>query len=281
MIYLDGESGKSFAKRFNVTGITRDKEYDLTKGHEKSKVHYLSINPNGEAELVKIALTAGCSARIKDFDFYFEELAVKGRSSMGNQVTRYPIRAVKLKEKGKAVITGNEIWFDDSVGRLNNEQKGMPLGTFVPGDKILVIYADGNYELFEQDVNKRFEPENVLLIEKFDAEKIITAVYLDQAKVQYSIKRFKIETTTTGNRFFFIKEGEGNRLENVTTHPAPILSVSSGRGAQIRKAKFKVEKMVEVMGWKANGVKLVDYSKSVEMEWENPEAAKGQQKELF
>lgn len=281
MIYLDGASGKSYAKRFNVTGITRDKEYDLTQGHEKSKVHYLTVNPNGEAEVVKINLTAGSTARIKELDFYFEELAVKGRSSMGNQVTKYAIRAVKLKEKGRAVIKGNDIWFDDTFGRLNTDQKGMPLGSFAEGDKILVIYTDGNYELCEQELTKRFEPDHVLLIEKFDPAKIITAVYLDVAKVQYSIKRFKIETTTTGNRFFFIKEGEGNRLETVTTHPAPVLSVSSGRGSQIRKAKFKVEKLTEVMGWKANGVKLVDYSKSVEMEWEKPEAPPGAQKELF
>lgn len=281
MIYLDGESGKSYAKRFNVTGITRDKEYDLTQGHDKSKVHYLSVNPNGEAEVVKVNLSASSSARIKEFDFYFEELAVKGRSSMGNQITKYPIRAVKLKEKGKAVITGTEMWFDDTFGRLNTEGKGMPLGSFAKEDKILVIYADGHYELVEQELTKRFEPENVLLIEKFDAGRIVTAVYLDSAKVQYSIKRFKIETTTTGTRFFFIKEGEGNRLENVTTHPAPILAVTSGRGSQVRKAKFKVEKMAEVMGWKANGVKLVDYSKSVEMEWENPETGPAQQKELF
>lgn len=281
MIYLDGESGKSYAKRFNVSGITRDKEYDLTQGHDKSKVHYMSVNANGEAEVVKINLSASSSARIKEFDFYFEEMAIKGRSSMGNQITKYPIRAVKLKEKGKTVNTGTELWFDDKFGRLNTDQKGMPLGSFSKEDKILVIYNDGNYELVEPEITKRFEPENVLLIEKFDPSKIVTAVYLDAAKVQYSIKRFKIETTTTGTRFFFIKEGEGNYLENVTTHPSPILAVSSGRGSQIRKAKFKVEKVAEVMGWKANGVKLVDYSKSVEMEWEHTEAAPGQQKELF
>src|ERR1700754_3874768 len=98
MIYVDGKSGMSFAKRFNVTGVTRDKEYDLTKGDEKSKVHYFSVNPNGEAEVVKIVLSPSAAARTKEFDFYFEELAIKGRSSLGNQVTKYAIKSVRFKE---------------------------------------------------------------------------------------------------------------------------------------------------------------------------------------
>ena len=104
MIYVDGETWISYAKRFNVTGVTRDKEYDLTKGGEKSKVHYLSANPNGEAEVVKIILSPNCNARNKEFDFYFEELEIKGRSSMGNQVTKYPLRSVKFKEKGRPTL---------------------------------------------------------------------------------------------------------------------------------------------------------------------------------
>ncbi len=119
MIYSDGKGGLSYAKRFNVTGVTRDKEYDLTKGDERSKVHYLSINPNGEAEVVKIVLTPGSSARIKEFDFYFEEMAIKGRSSMGNQVTKYPIKSVKFKEAGRATLSGRKLWFDENLpGKL-------------------------------------------------------------------------------------------------------------------------------------------------------------------
>ncbi len=150
MIYLDGKTGVSYAKRFNVTGITRDKEYDLTKGSEKSKVHYLSVNPNGEAELVKIVLNPNASARNKELDFYFEELEIKNRSSMGNQVTKYPIKSVKLKEAGRATLTGRKLWFDDSFGRLNEEEKGEFLGAFESEDKLLVIYSDGNYEIREQ-----------------------------------------------------------------------------------------------------------------------------------
>ena len=279
MIYSDNDSGTSYAKRFNVTGITRDKEYDLTKG-EKSKVQYFTANPNGEAESVKITLSPNCSARNKEFDFYFEELEIKGRSSLGNQVTKYPIRSVKLKEKGKSTLEGRKLWFDDIYGRLNNEEKGTYLGTFEE-EKILVVYSDGNYELTDTELTQRFDAEKIILIEKFNPEKAISAVYLDNEKQQFNVKRFKIETTTLHSKFFFIKEGEGNRIEAVTTVAEPILAVKTGRGQQVRSAKFKISKMVEVMGWKAVGAKLMDYSKSVEMEWEKREGDGNKQPELF
>ncbi|MBA2499135.1 MAG: DNA gyrase/topoisomerase IV subunit A [Chitinophagaceae bacterium] len=279
VIYTDGKTGVSYAKRFNVTGITRDKDYDLSKGSDKSKLNYLSVNPNGEAEVVKIVLSPNCSARIKEFDFYFEELAIKGRSSMGNQVTKYSIRSVKFKEAGRATLSGRKLWFDDKFGRLNADEKGVLLGGFEPDDRILVIYSDGNYEITDQEMTQRFDKENILLIEKFDPEKTVTAIYLDNEKMQYNVKRFRIETTSIRNKFFFIKEGKNNRIEAVTTEEQPILAVQSGKGSQIRRAKFKIEKMVEVMGWKAVGAKLVDYSKSVEMQWEPKKT--NQQQELF
>lgn len=280
MIYLDGASGTSYAKRFNVTGVTRDKEYDLTKGSDKSKVHYFTANPNGEAEVVKVVLSPNCTARNKEFDFYFEELEIKGRSSMGNQVTKYPIKAVKLKEAGKSTLAGVKLWFDDKFGRLNTEEKGQYLGSF-EDEKLLVIYNDGSYELTDTEMTQRFDPEKVTLIEKFDANKIITAVYLDNDKGQFNIKRFKIETSTLKTQFLFIKEGDGNRLEAVTTDEEPILVVQTGRGAQVRKAKFKVAKMVEVMGWKAVGAKLTDFNKSIEMEWEQRPKDENPMPELF
>ncbi|TXT34135.1 MAG: topoisomerase IV subunit A [Chitinophagaceae bacterium] len=267
MIYVDGKSGVSYAKRFNVTGITRDKEYDLTKGSDKSRVHYFTANPNGEAETVKIILSPNCTARIKELDFFFEELEIKGRSSMGNQVTKYPIKTVKLKEAGKSTLAGRKLWFDDKFGRLNTEEKGKYLGSF-EDEKIVVFYNDGTYELTDTEITQRFEPDQVMLIEQFNPEKTISAVYLDQDKQQYNIKRFKIETSTLKTQFLFIKEGNGNSLIAISTQDEPILVVQTGRGQQVRKAKFKVAKMVEVMGWKAVGAKLTDYSKTIEMEWE-------------
>jgi topoisomerase-4 subunit A len=280
MVYLDGASGTSYAKRFNVTGVTRDKEYDLTKGSEKSKVHYFTANLNGEAEVLKVVLSPNCTARIKELDFYFEELEIKGRSSMGNQVTKYPIKSVKLKEAGRSTLAGRKLWFDDKFGRLNTEGKGQYLGSFEE-EKLLVIYQEGSYELTDTELLQRFEPDKILMIEKFNPDKILTAVYLDNDKQQFNIKRFKIETTTLKNKFLFIKDGEGNRLEAMSSDEAPILVVQSGKGAMVRKAKFKVANMVEVMGWKAVGAKLTDFSKTIEMSWEQQPKDENPQPELF
>ena len=279
MIYFDGKQ-KSFAKRFNVTGVTRDKEYDVAKGEDKTRVHYLSVNPNGEAEVIRIILSPTSSARNKEFDFSFEELDIKGRSSLGNQVTKYPIKSVRLKEKGKSTLDGRRLWFDETFGRLNTEEKGNLLGNFDGDDKILVIDYDGNYEIIDQELTQRFDLDNIALIEKFSPEKIVTAVYLDKEKLQFNIKRFKIETTTLHNKFFFIKEGEGNKLVKVTTDEEPVLAMQSGKGSQVRKAKVKLSKVVDVMGWRAVGAKLTDYNKSVQMDWEKKEK-ENPQKELF
>jgi topoisomerase IV subunit A len=279
MIYTDGKTGYSYAKRFNVTGVTREKEYDLTKGDDKSKVHYLEARPNGEADVVKVILTPGSSARKKELDFYFETIDISARGSVGIQVTKHKISKVKFAEIGTASLGSIKLWFDDKFGRLNHDGKGIELGNFEAEDKILVIYGDGTYEITDQQLTQRFNPEQIIRIEKFDPEKIISAVYLDKDKLQYNVKRFKIETTTLQTKFPFIKEGKGNALEAVSTDAEPILIVHSGRGSQVRKAKFKIAKTVDVMGWKAVGVKLVDYNKSITMEWEAKDDVK--QPELF
>ena len=278
MIYTDLDSGTSYAKRFNVTGVTREKEYNLGKG-EKNKVHYLTVNPNGEAEVVRILLTPGSSARNKEFDYYFEELEIKGRGSMGNQVTKYPIRTVKFKEAGKATLAARKLWLDDQFGRLNTEEKGTFIGSFGPEDKIISFYGDGTYKITDQELSQKFDTDKLILIEKFNPEKIVSAVYLDKEKLQFNVKRFKIETTTLGTNFSFIKEGEGNYLEAVSTSEEPILVVQSGRGSQVRKAKFKISKTAEITGWKTVGTKLVDFTKTMTMEWQKSKEDK--QGELF
>jgi topoisomerase-4 subunit A len=279
MIYTDGASGVAFAKRFNVTGITREKEYDLTKGADKSKVNYFSVNPNGEAEVVTVVLSPNCSARNKVFEFYFEEMDIKGRGVLGNQVTKYPVKNVKFKEAGRSTLSGRKLWFDDSVGRLNTEEKGEYLGSFDTEDRLLVFYHDGSYELRETELTQRFNPDEIISIGKFNPDKLVTAIYLDNEKAQFNVKRFRIETTTLNNNFHFIREGEGNYLEAVTTADKPVISIKSGRGAQARVVKVKLHDFVEVMGWKAIGSKLADYSKSTEMEWvHKPESP---QQELF
>jgi topoisomerase-4 subunit A len=267
MIYTDGTSGKSFAKRFNVTGVTRDKEYEIAKGNEKSKVNYFSVNPNAEAELVKITLTPGARAHKKEFEYNFADLEISNRSSKGITVSKYQIKSVKMLEAGKSTIAGKKLWYDDQFGRLNTEEKGQYLGMFQPDDKILVVYSDGNYEVTDQELTQKLESDKVIFIEKFNPEKIVTAVYADLEKKQFMVKRFKIETTTLKNKFIFIKEGDGNYVEAVTTDVEPVLAVQQGRGAQVRKGKLKITKIAELTNYKTVGVKMADYSKSTEMEW--------------
>ena len=269
MIYMDGSDGKSFAKRFNVTGVTREKEYFLVKEHERSKVHYMSVNANGEAEIVRIMLTPGSKAHKKELEFNFAELEIMGRSSKGITVTKYPIKSdgVKFKEAGKATLSGRKLWFDEKFGRLSPEEKGTFLGSFEPDDRILVLYNDGNYEVTDQEMTQKIDADKVLSISKFDPEKIITAVYVDNDKKLYMVKRFKIETSTIKTKFLFIKEGDGNYVEAVTTMDEPLLAMQQGRGAQIRKAKLKITKIAEVTGYRTVGTKLADFSKSTEMEW--------------
>ena len=280
VIYSDGKTGVSYAKRFNVTGVTRDKEYDLTKGSDKSKIQWLSVNPNGEAEVVRVILSPNSSARNKELDFYFETIDIKGRSSMGNQVTKYPVRSVKLKEKGKSTLEGRKLWLDDKFGRLNTEEKGIYLGSFDGDEKIVSFYSDGSYEISDTEMTQRFDVDKLVMAELFDPEKIFTAVYLDNDKLQYNVKRFKIETTTLNSKFSFIKDGDGNRLEMITGAEEPILGVTQGKGAQVRKVKFKLAKIVDVMGWKAVGAKLIDFNKSLLFEWEKKNED-GKAPELF
>jgi topoisomerase IV subunit A len=280
VIYVDGKTGTSFAKRFNVTGITREKEYDLTKGAEKSKVHYFTANANGEAEVVKIILSPNCNAKKKEFDFYFEELEIKGRGSMGNTVTKYPIKTIRFKEAGKSTLDAKKLWYDDKFGRLNVDEKGLYLGKFEAEDRLVVFYKDGNYEMIDQELTQRFEMDKILSILKFDANKIFSAVYLDGDKNQYNVKRFKIETTTLNSKYFFIKEGKNNFLTAISSDELPLLNVKTGKGQQVNNVKFKVDKLVEVMGWKAIGSKLMDFNKNIEMEFVQPKEETAQQ-ELF
>jgi topoisomerase IV subunit A len=278
MVYLDGKSGIAYAKRFNVLGITREKEYDLTQGNEKSRVLYFSANANGEAEVAKVLLNPNSTARLKEFDFYFEEIGIKGRSSQGNQLSKYPIKSIRFKEAGRSTLAGRKLWYDEQFGRLNTDENGRYLGMFEADDRLLAIYKQGCYEITDQELTQRFDADELLLIERFDAASILTAIYYDADKLQFNIKRFKIETQTLKTRFQFAKEGKGNYVRLVTSAPSPVLLLTVGAGAQAIAQRIKVADVVDVMGWKAVGNKLVD-KKATQMGWEDaghPDAAQGQ-----
>lgn len=272
LIYIDGETGKAMAKRFNVTGVTRDKEYDLTKGHPKSKALYFSANPEGEAEIVSIQLTAGCSAKIKQFDFNFSELDIKGRSSQGNIVTKYPVRKVSLKEKGKSTLTAQSIWYDENTGRLNTDGRGRSLGGLNKGDLLLALYKTGTYEITEYDMNNRYAYEDLLVIEKFNPDKIVSVIYFDGEKRWSMAKRFKIETSTLGQKFSFISDHKDSKLYFVSTHKNPEVLFSYKRKNEKIDEILTLNEFVDVKGWKALGNKIEDLSLLKVIDQSKPES---------
>jgi len=256
LIYLDGTSGRAMVKRFQVGGVTRDKEYELTKGTKGSKALYLTANPNGEAEVVTVYLTQGAKARIKVFDFDFSEIEIKGRAAGGNILTKYPVRKVQFKMEGKSTLGGLNVYYDSSVGRLNTDARGKIVGNFLGDDKILVCYRNGDYELTNFELTNRYEPNEVLLLQKFDPQKIIAAVYYDGASKTFMVKRFLIETTTLNKRFSFITDHRQSYLKVVTTDTQAQLAVTLLKGKQEDQMEFDLDMLIDVKGWKAIGNKL-------------------------
>ena len=258
LIYVDSKSGKSMVKRFNITAITRDKEYDLTKGGDKSKVHYLSANPNGEAEVVTIKLTAGCTARKKIFDFDFSELEIKGRGAGGNTLTRYPVRRVDFKSEGQSTLSGLDLWYDPAVGRLNKEKRGEYIGNFDAEDRIVVFYNDGSYELTNYELTNRYETDRVLHLTKLEEKLVASVIYLEGDSKTYYVKRFQVETTTLDKNFNFISESKGSKLEIFSIAVNPEVEVNHLKGKTKDKVTEKVnlKDFIDIKGWKAVGNKL-------------------------
>ncbi|WP_073288838.1 DNA gyrase/topoisomerase IV subunit A [Hymenobacter psychrotolerans] len=258
MVYQDGASGISFAKRFLVTGITRDKAYDLTKGTKGTKTLYLTANPNSESEVVSVQLSDKAPARVKQFDFDFAELAIKGKGSMGNIVTKQPIKKITQKSLGDSTLGGREVFFDSVVGRLNHAGHGRYLGTFDTDDMLLAVYKDGSYELTPPELSLHFEMANMVLLRKLEPDTVISAVYVEgESKVHY-VKRFKIETSTASKRFGFISETKGSKLLAVTANPEPEVEVKLQRDKKADKEteKIRLHEFIDVKGWKAMGNKL-------------------------
>ena len=260
-IYVDGATGKSMVKRFNVLAVTRDKEYDLTKGNKGSKLLYLTANPNGEAEVVTVKLTSGSKARKKVFDFGFSDLEIKGRGAGGNILTRYPIRRIEFKTPGVSTLSGLDIWYDDTVGRLNREERGMHIGNFNSQDKILVIYSDGNYELTSYELTNRYDPKKVQLIYRFDPKTVVTAIHYDSESKNHYVKRFQIETTTLNKKFLFINESKGSKLVAVSIHPSPqaTFEVSKGKNKEKHEETVELNDLIDIKGWKAVGNRLSQF----------------------
>jgi topoisomerase-4 subunit A len=258
MIYVDAKTGRSMAKRFHVKGITRDREYDLTKGEKGSKIHYLTANPNGESEIVTVQLSQGCSARTKVFDYYFDELEIKGRVANGNIVTKYPIRKVTQKEMGKSSLGAQKLWMDQVSGRLNAEDRGTFLGDFDTGDSIFALYKNGTYEVVDFGMTKRFEPKELLHIGKLDSSLVISAVYYDGAKKRTMVKRFNIETTTNDQIFNYMTDHRMTKLLFASVDKNPRIQYEYKVKSKKMSGEVSLAEFIEVKGWKALGNKLSD-----------------------
>lgn len=259
MIYLDGKSGRTFAKRFNVTAITRDKEYDLTQGTKGSKVLYFTSNPNGESETVQVQLTMSSTAKKKQFDFDFGELSIKGRSSQGNTVTKYPVRKIIQIALGKSSLGAMQIYMDEVSGKLNQDQRGKFLGAFDTGSKLITIYKDGTYELNELDLNKKYDVNNIVEIGQNTEESVISVVYYEGEKGATFVKRFKIETSTLDQKFNFLPDTNGTKLNYATLTKIPVVKYGYKIGKVKEEKEVNLVEFIDVKGWKAIGNKLIDY----------------------
>jgi len=255
MIYRDGKSGPSYVKRFNVSGITRDKLYDLTQENKGSQVLYFSCNPNGEAEVVTILLRQVGSVKKLKFDLDFASLAIKGRNSKGNTVTKYPIKKIELKEKGISTLKPRRIWFDDTVQRLNVDGRGELLGEFRPNDRLLIINQSGKLKTIIPELSTHFD-EDMIVLEKWNPKKPISAIYFDGEKEKYYVKRFLVENENKEE--LFISEHPKSQLEVVSTDYRPVAEVifAKVKGVQKENQVVDLEEFIAVKGIKALGNQL-------------------------
>jgi topoisomerase-4 subunit A len=261
MAYLDASSGYTMAKRFQVLAITRDREYDLTKGSKGSKCLYFSANPNGEAETVAVQLSQGSKAKIRNFDYDFAELDIKGRQSQGNILTKHSVKKIMLKSAGVSTLGMLHLWYDETVGRLNTDQRGRSLGNFTGTDHLLCITKNGQYELTSFELTNRYDPDTLVLLEKFQPDKVISVVYYEGEHKNYFVKRFKIETTTVGKSFGFIGEHKDSKLVIATTEAQPQVEIAFRKEKKMpEEVQLQdVDILVDVKGWKAMGNRLSPY----------------------
>lgn len=258
MIYRDGAKGITFMKRFNVMGVTRDKEYDLTKGTPGSLVYWFTVNPNGESEKVTVHLRAVAGLRKLEIPVDFAEMEIKARGSVGNIVTKYTVNKVALKEKGVSTLEGEDYWFDEATHRLNKDERGTYLGKFSGEDKILTVTSKGFYRLYTYDVLNHFD-DDIILIEKYYPQQPLTCIYFDGQSKSYFTKRFEPESTT--NKTLIITEHEQSRIELITGQVNPVVEVKFARekGVEVPDETIKMVEFSPMVNMKAKGKKLSSY----------------------
>ena len=252
MMYRDGKGGASYMKRFSVTGVTRDKDYDLTPGKSNTIVHYFTANPNGEAEVVTVLLRAVGSIKKLKWDIDFADLAVKGRGVRGNTITKFAIRKVEFKSSGVSTLKPRKIWFDDAVQRLNVDARGELLGEFRAEDKILIATQSGKIKAVTPDLQMHFE-DDMIVLEKWIPKKPISVIYFDGEKERYYVKRFLIETAEKEE--VFISEHSKSQLEIIAVDYRPVAEVIFSKRS-LDKKEINFEEFIAVKGIKAQGNQL-------------------------
>ncbi len=258
MIYVDKDSGTTRAKRFNVTGVTRDKSYELGKG-KGSRVHYFTANPNGETEIVNIQLSQGCKAKKKNFDFDFDHLDIKGRGSGGNIVTKYPVRKVTLLEKGKSSLGAIHVWMDETSGRINFDERGKYLGEFDTGDQLLVLSKNGSYQVVEMNEGKKIDVESLMDIAKFEADVPVNVLYYEGDKGWSMVKRFVVETSKLDQWYPFIGEHSQSKLYYANIGDQAVVNYSYKKDKKKVDTELDIAEFVGIKGWKSLGNKLGEF----------------------
>src|SRR5574344_2332697 len=255
VVYRDGKAGYYFIKRFNITSMTRDKEYDLTQGAEGSKVIYFTANPNGEAEVIKITLNPAPKIKKIFFDKDFSDIIIKGRASKGNLLTKNSIHRIGLKSHGGSTLGGRKVWFDWDVRRLNEDDHGKYLGELNSEDKILVVLKNGDFYLTNFDINNHYE-ENVQIIEKYIEDKVWSVALNDADQQGYPyLKRFIFEATTRKQNY--LGENPNNKLILITNEVYPLIKVTFGGNDSFREPlEIDVEQFISVKGFKAKGKRI-------------------------
>lgn len=257
VVYRDGKAGKYMVKRAAIPGVTRDREYDFTRGTPGSKIIYFSANPNGEAETVRVILKPRPRLKNTSFEFDFSTLSVKGRHSRGNMLTKYPVQKIYLKEKGVSTLGGRKIWFDEDVRRLNADGRGKFLGEFSGEDMILVVRQNGTYRICNFDLTNHFE-EDLLLVEKFSPDTVFSVVYYDGEKKYYYVKRFVFEPSEKLQ--YFISEHPESRLVRLTRVEFPRLEIRFGGKNKKRDPEIiEVAEFIGVKSFRAKGKRLTSY----------------------
>ena len=258
VVYRDGKAGFYYMKRFNITGMTRDKEYDLTQGTDGSRVVYFTANPNGEAEVIKVTLNPNPKIKKIFFDKDFSEIIIKGRASKGNLLTKNSIHRIGLKSHGGSTLGGRKVWFDPDVRRLNYDDHGIFLGEFNSGDKILVVLKNGDFYITDFDINNHYE-ENIQVIEKFDENKVWSVALndVDQQGFPY-LKRFIFEPTSKKQNY--LGENPSNKLILITDQVYPRIKVTFGGNDSFREPlEIDVEQFISVKGFKAKGKRITTF----------------------